>query len=69
MRLPNRSPSEYAARTAVVVLTLAVLQYTGFIFDGPAGIDPGHLAAVAVLFPAFSYLIDVVVANARAISE
>ena len=69
MRFPNRSRSEYAVRTAVVVLTLAVLQYTGLLLDGPAGIDPGHLAAVAVLFPAFSYLIDVVVANVRAISE
>ena len=69
MRLPNRSPSEYAARTVIVVATLAVLQYTGLVFDGPAGIDPGHLAATAVLFPAFSYLIDVVVANVRATSE
>jgi hypothetical protein len=64
MRFPNRSLAGYAARTAVVVLTLAALQYTGLLLDGPAGIDPGHLAAVAVLFPAFSYLIDVVVANA-----
>ncbi|MFC7324649.1 hypothetical protein ACFQMF_08660 [Halorubrum rutilum] len=69
MRLPNRSLSEYAARTAIVVLTLAGLQYTGLVVDGPAGIDPGHLAAVAALFPAFSYLIDVVVANTRATSE
>ena len=68
MRFPNRSRSEYAVRTAIVVLTLAVLQYTGLVVDG-AGIDPGHLAAVAVLFPVFSYLIDVVVANVRATSE
>ena len=64
MRFPSPSLSEYALNTAIVVLTLAVLQYTGLLLDGPAGIDPGHLAAVAVLFPAFSYLIDVVVANA-----
>ena len=69
MRFPNRSLSGYAARTAVVVLTLAVLQYTGLVVDGPAGIDPGYLAATAVLFPAFSYLIDIVVANVRAASE
>ncbi|MDB2225222.1 MULTISPECIES: hypothetical protein [Halorubrum] len=69
MRFPNRSLAGYAARTTVVVLTLAVLQYTGLLLDGPAGIDPGHLAVVAVLFPAFSYLIDVVVANARSNAE
>ncbi|KOX96027.1 MULTISPECIES: hypothetical protein [Halorubrum] len=69
MRSPNQSLAEYAARTVVVVLTLAVLQYTGLLLDGPAGIDPGHLAAVAVLFPAFSYLIALVGTNVRSGAE
>ena len=68
MRIPDFSPREYAARTAVVVGTLAVLQYTGFLVDG-SGVDPASLAAVAVLFPAFSYLLSVLAANVRWIPE
>ncbi|KDS92044.1 hypothetical protein FK85_09505 [Halorubrum saccharovorum] len=69
MRFPNPSLSEYAINTAVVVLTLAVLQYTGWLSDDPAGLDPAFLAAVAVLFPAFSYLIALVVANVRSSAQ
>ncbi|QAU12276.1 hypothetical protein EKH57_05840 [Halorubrum sp. BOL3-1] len=69
MRLPDFSPREYAARTAVVVGTLAVLQYTGFLVDGSGGVDPAYLAAVAVLFPTFSYLLSVLAANVRRIQE
>jgi len=63
MRFPNPSPSEYAINTAVVVLTLGVLQYTGWLSDDPAGLDPALLAVVAVTFPAFTYLIAVLAAN------
>ncbi|WP_017343021.1 hypothetical protein [Halorubrum sp. T3] len=63
MRFPNPSLSEYALNTAVVVLTLAVLQYTGWLSDDPAGLDPAFLVVVAVTFPAFSYLIALVGAN------
>ena len=63
MRFPNPSLSEYAVNTAVVVLTLAVLQYTGWLWADPAGLDPAFLVAVAVMFPAFSYLIALVGAN------
>ncbi|ELZ43552.1 hypothetical protein C471_00510 [Halorubrum saccharovorum DSM 1137] len=69
MRVPNPSLSEYAINTAVVVLTLAVLQYTGWLSDDPAGLDPAFLIAVAVMFPAFSYLIALVVANVRSNGE
>ena len=63
MRFPDPSLSEYAVNTAVVVLTLAVLQYTGWLWADPAGLDPAFLVAVAVMFPAFSYLIALVGAN------
>jgi hypothetical protein len=69
MRVPNPSLSEYAINTVFVVLTLAVLQYTGWLSDDPAGLDPAFLIAVAVMFPAFSYLIALVVANARSNAE
>ncbi|GAA0728322.1 hypothetical protein J2744_000431 [Halorubrum trapanicum] len=69
MRFPNPSLSEYALNTAVVVLTLAVLQYTGLLSDEPAGLDPAFLAVVAVLFPVFSYLIALVGANVWSTAE
>ena len=69
VKIPRPSPSEYAVRTAVVVATLAVLQYTGTFVDGPPGIDPAHLAVVAVLFPTFSYLLAVLAANVDRIPE
>jgi hypothetical protein len=69
MRFPKPSLSEYALNTAVVVLTLAALQYTGWLSDDPAGLDPVFLAVVAVTFPAFSYLIAVVGANVRSNAE
>ena len=69
MRFPTPPLSEYAINTALVVLTLAVLQYTGWLSDGPAGLDPAFLVVVAVTFPAFSYLIAVVVANVRSNAE
>ena len=69
MRFPTTSLSEYALNTAVVVLTLAVLQYTGWLSDDPAGLDPAFLVVVAVSFPAFSYLIAVVGANVRSGAE
>ena len=69
VEFPTPPRADYALRTAVVVATLATLQYTGTFVDGPPGIDPAHLAAVAVLFPTFSYLIDVVVANVRSPSK
>ncbi|WP_280585848.1 hypothetical protein [Halorubrum sp. Boch-26] len=64
MKLPNPSPFEYAARTALVVLTVAVVRYTGVFLDDPGGIDPVFLALVAVTYPAFSYLLAVLAANA-----
>ncbi|MUW15432.1 hypothetical protein GJ633_12880 [Halorubrum sp. CBA1125] len=63
MRFPRPSPSKYAGDTIAVVLTLAVLQYTGLFFDGPGTLDLSYLAAIAVLFPVFTYLISVVTAN------
>ncbi|ELZ39436.1 hypothetical protein [Halorubrum tebenquichense] len=69
MRFPDPSPAEYAVNTAVVVLTLAVLQYTGWLSDDPAGLDPVFLAVVAVTFPVFSYLLAVLAANVRWIPE
>ena len=60
MRFPNPSPSEYALNTALVVL-----QYTGWLWDDPAGLDPAFLVAVAVMYPAFTYLIALVGANVR----
>ena len=69
MRFPSPSLSEYALNTAIVVLTLAVLQYTGWLSDDPAGLDPAFLLAVAATFPAFSYLIALVGANVRSNAE
>ncbi|WP_096393393.1 hypothetical protein [Halorubrum trapanicum] len=69
MRFPNPSLFEYALNTAVVVLTLAVLQYTGWLWADPAGLDPAFLVAVGVTFPAFSYLIALVGANVRSNAE
>jgi len=65
MRFPTPPLSEYALNTAIVVLTLGVLQYTGWLSDDAAGLDPAFLAVVAVTFPAFSYLITLVAANVR----
>ncbi|WP_434522268.1 hypothetical protein [Halorubrum sp. AS12] len=69
MRFPNPSLSEYALNTVVVVLTLAVLQYTGWLSDEPAGLEPALLAVVAVTFPVFSYLIALVGANVWSTTE
>ena len=69
MRFPNPPLSEYALNTAVVVLTMAVLQYTGWLWADPAGLDLAFLAVVAVMFPAFSYLIALVGANVWSTAE
>ena len=69
MRLPSPSLSECALNTAFVVLTLAVLQYTGWLLNDPTGLDPTSLLVVAVTFPAFSYLIALVGANVRSNAE
>jgi len=63
VKLPKPSPSEYAARTALVVLTVAVVRYTGVLLDDPGGLDPVFLALIAVTYPAFSYLLSVLAAN------
>jgi len=68
MRFPTPQLSEYALDTSIAVLTLAVLQYTGWLSDDP-GLDPAFLVVVAVTFPAFSYLIAVVGANVRSNAE
>ncbi|WP_193308663.1 hypothetical protein [Halorubrum halophilum] len=62
MRFPAPDPSEYARNTAVVVATIATLQYTGLLTDR-GGIDPAFLVVVAVTYPVFTYLINVIVAN------
>jgi hypothetical protein len=69
MRFPTPNPSKYALNTAIVVATLAVLQYTGFVVDGSAGLEPAFLAAVAVTYPAFTYLLAVLAANVDRIPE
>ncbi|TKX74090.1 hypothetical protein EXE46_10695 [Halorubrum sp. GN11_10-6_MGM] len=69
MRFPNPSLSEYAINTVVVVLTLAVLQYTGWLSDDPSGLDPALLVVVAVTFPVFTYLLAVLAANVSWIPE
>jgi len=69
VRFPNPPLSEYAARTALVVLTVAVVRYTGFLLDEPDGLDPVFLASVAVTYPAFSYLFAVLAANAERAPE
>ncbi|MFC7187113.1 hypothetical protein [Halorubrum yunnanense] len=69
MRFPSPSLSQYAINTLVVVLTLAVLQYTGWLSGDPTGLDPAFLVVVAVTFPAFSYLIALVGANVRSNAE
>lgn len=69
MRFPSPSLSRYAINTTAVVLTLAVLQYTGWLSDDPVGLDPTFLVVVAVTFPAFSYLIAIAGANVRSNAE
>lgn len=65
MRLPKPSLSEYASNTAVVVGTVAVLQYVGVVSDGSGTVDIGFLAALAASFLAFTYLFDVATENAE----
>jgi hypothetical protein len=68
MRFPAPNPSEHARNTVVVVATVAALQYTGLLADAD-GIDPAFLVVVAVTYPAFTYLINVIAANVGRRSE
>lgn len=63
MRFPRPAVDEYAVKTAVVVLTLAVIEYTG-LFGSQAGtIDWRFLLLVGIMFPVFRYLMAVLGAN------
>ena len=69
MKFPTPSPFVYAARTALVVLTVAVVRYSGLFLDEPGGLDPVFLALVAVTYPAFSYLLALIAANVKRVPE
>lgn len=63
MRFPRPAVDEYVVKTAVVVLTLAVIEYTG-LFGSQAGtVDWRFLLMVGVMFPVFRYVLAVIGAN------
>jgi hypothetical protein len=64
IRFPRPAVDEYAVKTAVVVLTLAVIEYLG-LFGSQAGtIDWRFLLLVGIMFPVFRYAIEVIAASA-----
>ncbi len=63
MRFPRPAVDEYVVKTAVVVLTLAVIEYTGLVGSQAGSIDWRFLGMVGVMLPVFRYAVAMIGAN------
>lgn len=63
MRLPSPAYKEYLRFVATVLVTLAVLQYTGIFYESSGAIDLRHLISVGLILPASTYLLTVIQEN------
>lgn len=54
---------EYVTFVATILVTFAVLQYTGIFFKNSGTIDLGHLISVGLILPVTTYLLTVIQAN------
>lgn len=68
MRLPSPSYREYLKFVATVLVTIAVLQYTG-IFGGSEELDFMYLAVLGLSLPIFTYLLTVALENISWVSQ
>jgi hypothetical protein len=68
MRLPSPSYRGYAEFVATVLVTIAVLQYSGIF--GPFGdIDVVYLVEMSFILPVFTYLLTVALENIACVSQ
>ena len=65
MWLPSPAYREYLKFVATVLVTLAVLQYTGTFFETSGAIDPIHLISVGLILPVTTYLLTVLQENSE----
>lgn len=63
MELPSPSYRAYVEFLATVLVTLAVLQYTGILSGSPGTVDLTYLASLAVVLPITTYLLTIILAN------
>ncbi|WP_435130257.1 hypothetical protein [Halobaculum sp. D14] len=63
MKFPRPDIREYAKFTATVLLTLAVLQYTGIFYEGTGMVHWRFLLSLGVVLPIFTYLLTIITEN------
>ena len=63
MKWPSPAYREYFEFVATVLVTLAVLQYTGTFFQTSGTIDPIHLISLGLILPVTTYLLTVLQEN------
>ena len=63
MKFPTPDVREYAKVTGAVLLTLAVLQYTGVFSENAGAVDWVFLLGVGVLLPVFTYGLTIITEN------
>jgi hypothetical protein len=68
VRLPSPSYRGYAEFVATVLVTIAVLQYSG-IFGAFGDIDVVYLVEMSLILPVFTYLLTVALENIAWVSQ
>ncbi len=63
MKFPRPDLQEYAKFTATVLLTLAVLQYTGIFYEDAGAVNWRFLLVVGMTLPIFTYLLSIITGN------
>lgn len=63
MPLPSPAYREYLKFVATILITLAVLQYTGIFFENSGSLDLRYLISVGLILPISTYLLTVIQEN------
>ena len=63
MKFPKPSPKKYLDMIATVLVTMAVLQYTGIFAETSGELDLVSLATVGLILPFSTYLLTVIAEN------
>ncbi|WP_090385718.1 hypothetical protein [Natronobacterium texcoconense] len=69
MEFPTPDPTEHVKTIAVVLATLAVLQYAGILFENPSELDIVYLVSVGFVLPIAIYLLSVLGENTKRIPD
>lgn len=63
MKLPKPSPKKYISMIVTVIITAAILQYTGIFFETSGELDLAYLLTLGLILPLSTYLWTVITEN------